>query len=112
MRKSSLFILIAVSIIIHAIPSVFGSSDAYAEDMEKPGTKPDSIFTPVVVSVISAPDPVKGSDGKYHFVYELEALNATGLAWRDRFDRRNDGDGGKIYCAQFRVTSLKTGQSS
>ena len=92
MQKSSLLILIAVSIIIHAIPSVFGSSDAYAEDMAKSGTKPDSIFTPVVVSVISAPDPVKGSDGKYHFVYELEALNATGLAWTiDSIDVLGDG---------------------
>jgi hypothetical protein len=97
MRKSSLFILIPISIIIHTIPSVFGSSDVYAEDMEKPGTKPDSIFTPVVVSVISAPDPVKGSDGKYHFVYELEALNATGLAWEIDSVDVTDGAGGKLY---------------
>ncbi len=92
MQKSSLFILIAVSIIIHAIPSVFGSSNAYAQDTEKPGAKPGSIFTPVVVSVISAPDPVKGSDSMYHFVYELEALNATGLAWTiDSIDVWGDG---------------------
>jgi len=41
----------------------------------------DDVFTPVVVSVINTPYPVKGSDGMYHLVYELEALNATGLAW-------------------------------
>jgi hypothetical protein len=74
--------LIAISIIIHAIPPVFGSSNAYAEDMEKPGTKPDSIFTPVLASVLNAPDPVKGSDGSYHLVYELKVSNATGLTWR------------------------------
>ncbi len=92
MPKSSLIVLIAVSIIVQAIPSVFGSSNAYAEDSAKPGTKPDSIFTPVVVSVISAPDPVKGSDGMHHFVYELEALNATGLAWTiDSIDVLGDG---------------------
>jgi len=43
--------------------------------------QPNTVFTPVVVSVLNAPDPVKGSDGMYHLVYELEALNATGLAW-------------------------------
>jgi len=41
----------------------------------------NTVFTPVVVTVLNAPDPVKGSDGMYHLVYELEALNATGLAW-------------------------------
>ncbi len=97
MRKSSLFILIAISIIIHAIPPVFGSSNAYAEDMGKSGTKPDSLFTPVVVSVISAPNPVKGSDGKYHFVFELEALNATGLAWEIDSVDVTDGAGGTLY---------------
>jgi hypothetical protein len=43
--------------------------------------QPNTVFTPVVVSVLNAPNPVKGSDGMYHLVYELEALNATGLAW-------------------------------
>lgn len=81
MQKSSLFILIAVSIIIHAIPLVFGSSNAYAQDTEKPGAKPDSIFTPVLISVLNIPDPVKGSDGIYHLVYELKVTNATGLTW-------------------------------
>lgn len=41
----------------------------------------DNVFTPVVVSVINTPNPVKGSDGMYHFVYELEAVNAIGFAW-------------------------------
>lgn len=43
--------------------------------------QPDNVFTPVVVSVINAPNPVKGTDGMYHFVYELEAVNAIGFAW-------------------------------
>jgi hypothetical protein len=43
--------------------------------------QPDNVFTSVVVSVIDTPDPVKGSDGMYHLVYELEAVNATGLVW-------------------------------
>ncbi|HSC35691.1 MAG TPA: M23 family metallopeptidase [Thermodesulfobacteriota bacterium] len=104
MQKSSLVLFIAISIIIHAIPSVFGSSNAYAQDKEKPGAKPDSIFTPVVVSVISAPDPVKGSDSMYHFVYELEALNATGLAWTiDSIDVLGDGK----PVASFKSEELK-----
>ncbi len=42
---------------------------------------PDNVFTPVVVSVINAPNPVKGSDGNHHLVYELELLNATAMTW-------------------------------
>lgn len=97
MRKSPLILFIAVSIIIHGIPSVFGSSNAYAEDMAKSGTKPDSIFTPVLVSVLNAPDPVKGSDGSYHLVYELKVTNATGLTWEiDSIDVM-DGAGGTLF---------------
>ncbi len=92
MLKSSLILFIAASVITQIIPSVYGSLNAYAGVTDKFGAKPDSIFTPVVVSVISAPNPVKGSDGMYHFVYELEALNATGLAWTiDSIDVSGDG---------------------
>ena len=97
MQKSSVFILIAISIIIHTIPSVFGSSNAYAKDMDKSGTKPDSIFTPVLVSVLSAPNPVKGSDGSYHLVYELKVTNATGLTWEIDSIDVTDGAGETLY---------------
>ncbi|MCI0480025.1 MAG: M23 family metallopeptidase, partial [Candidatus Dadabacteria bacterium] len=65
--------------------------------MDKSGTKPDSIFTPVLVSVLNASDPVKGSDGSYHLVYELKVTNATGLTWEiDSIDVM-DGAGGTLY---------------
>ena len=34
-------------------------------------------FTPVVMSVLTEPSPVLGSDGLTHFVYELQLTNAT-----------------------------------
>lgn len=108
MRKSPLILFIAVSIIIHAIPSVFGSSNAYAEDMDKSGAKPDSVFTPVLVSVLNAPDPVKGSDGSYHLVYELKVTNATGLTWEiDSIDVM-DGAGGTLYSLTGDVLNNRT----
>jgi hypothetical protein len=36
--------------------------------------------TPLVASVDNAPVPVKGSDGRYHVVYELTLFNFTGAA--------------------------------
>lgn len=66
--------IIRVLALILSVSIPLLSTETRADDAE-------NVFTPVVVSAISAPDPVKGSDGMYHFVYELEALNATGLAW-------------------------------
>ena len=36
-------------------------------------------FTPLVTSVLATPIPVKGSDGRYHLVYELLVTNAYKL---------------------------------
>jgi len=33
--------------------------------------------TPLLMRVLNAPEPVKGSDGKYHLVYELVLTNAS-----------------------------------
>ena len=38
-------------------------------------------FTPIVVSFVTQPHPVLGSDGKYHLVYELQLTNATSFTW-------------------------------
>ncbi|MCL4244653.1 MAG: hypothetical protein KJ002_05920, partial [Candidatus Dadabacteria bacterium] len=38
-------------------------------------------FTPIIVSVITEPHPVLGSDGKYRLVYELQLTNTTQLTW-------------------------------
>ena len=33
--------------------------------------------TPVLIRVVAPPEPVKGSDGELHLVYELELTNAS-----------------------------------
>jgi hypothetical protein len=33
--------------------------------------------TPLLMRVLDAPQPVKGSDGKYHLVYELVLTNSS-----------------------------------
>jgi hypothetical protein len=44
-------------------------------------------LTPVIASVAHPPVPVKGSDGRYHVVYELTLINVTpGKAMIARFD--------------------------
>ena len=34
-------------------------------------------ITPILMRVLNAPVPVKGSDGRYHLVYELEVEAST-----------------------------------
>ena len=38
-------------------------------------------YTPIIVSFVTEPRPVLGSDGKYHLVYELQLTNATSFTW-------------------------------
>jgi hypothetical protein len=46
-----------------------------------PRQEPDA-FTPIVASVVAPPWPVKGSDGRFHVVYEVQLLNAIPVPWR------------------------------
>jgi hypothetical protein len=46
-----------------------------------PRQDPDG-FTPVVQRVLAAPWPVKGSDGRFQVVYEVQLLNAIPVPWR------------------------------
>jgi Peptidase family M23 len=46
-----------------------------------PRQDPDS-FTPLVADVLASPWAVKGSDGRFHAVYEIRLLNTTPLPWR------------------------------
>jgi len=39
-------------------------------------------FTPIIASFVTKPHPVLGSDGKYHFVYELQLTNANSFTWQ------------------------------
>ncbi len=49
-------------------------------------------FTPVVLSVLAPPVPVKGSDGMYHFVYELVLSNSNTFNWEILSVEVLDGD--------------------
>lgn len=49
-------------------------------------------FTPVVMSVLTPPHPVTGSDGRTHLVYELQIANASSLEWRIETIEVLDGD--------------------
>jgi hypothetical protein len=51
-----------------------------------PRQDPDG-FTPVLASVVAPPWPVKGSDGRFHVVYEVQLLNAIPVPWRERASR-------------------------
>ena len=50
-------------------------------------------FTPIILSILTEPHPVLGSDGKYHLVYELQLTNTTPFTWRinslEALDRNN-----------------------
>jgi hypothetical protein len=46
-----------------------------------PRQDPDG-FTPVLQSVVAPPWPVKGSNGRFHLVYELQLLNTIPVPWR------------------------------
>ena len=41
-------------------------------------------FTPVMQRVVGPVWPVKGSDGRWHVVYDVQLSNVTGLGWRVR----------------------------
>ncbi len=41
----------------------------------------DNAFTPIVLSVLAPPVPVKGSDGLYHITYELFLSNSNTFDW-------------------------------
>jgi hypothetical protein len=55
-------------------------------------SKTDNEFTPIVMSVFSAPIPVKGSDGRFHLVYELFVTNAYKLDFEIASVEVLDGD--------------------
>ncbi|MFT0859248.1 M23 family metallopeptidase [Ancylobacter sp. G4_0304] len=52
--------------------------------------KPDEVLSSIVVRPLSAPDPVRGADGRVHLAYELAVSNAS--AWYVRLDRLESVD--------------------
>jgi hypothetical protein len=49
-----------------------------------PQSADPDVFTPVLQSVVGPVWPVKGSDGRWHTVYEVQLANVTSLGWNVR----------------------------
>ncbi len=58
-------------------------------------------FTPVVASVLATPIPVKGSDGRFHLVYELLVTNAYKLDFQIASVEVLDADRSENVLASF-----------
>ncbi|MFB3147855.1 MAG: M23 family metallopeptidase [Thermodesulfobacteriota bacterium] len=68
--------------VIEEVTEVIPAQDetvSKSESNSKETGETDNKFTPVVMSVLATPIPVKGSDGRFHFVYELLVTNAYKL---------------------------------
>jgi Peptidase family M23 len=61
-----------------AIPvAVSVTAGSASSGTDKPGISPTTLFTPLASQVLTTPQAVKMSDGKYHLAYELLLTNAT-----------------------------------
>jgi hypothetical protein len=57
-------------------------------------------FTPIVASFVTVPQPVLGSDGKYHLTYELQLTNATSFTWLiNSLEVLNANDYGQVFAS-------------
>ena len=65
---------------------------------QEPPLSPGGVFTPVVVSPIPQKKivPVRGSDGRYHVMYELQLLNSVPKPARLNSVRVLDAAGGRV----------------
>jgi hypothetical protein len=69
--------LAALGAILVAVSVTTGSASS---GTDKPGISPSTQFTPLASQVLTTPQAVKMSDGKYHLAYELLLTNATDVA--------------------------------
>ncbi|MFA9409176.1 MAG: hypothetical protein ACERKJ_10160, partial [Candidatus Dadabacteria bacterium] len=58
-----------------------GCNESNGGNMGNVVTDAESAFTPIVLSVLAPPVPVKGSDGLYHITYELFLTNSNTFEW-------------------------------
>jgi hypothetical protein len=58
-----------------------GCNDSNGSNMGNINSDTENVFTPVVASVLAPPVPVKGSDGKFHIIYELNLTNSNTFDW-------------------------------
>jgi hypothetical protein len=75
------------------------------------GIGPNTQFTPLAAQVLTTPQAVKMSDGKYHLAYELLLTNATGAAIEiQTVEVRDDSDGDVIL--SLSGTALSTAMNA
>jgi hypothetical protein len=81
--------VLGAGLAVLAVSPIAGASAASAD------RDPDA-FTPISLTTLNRPAPVLGSDGRYHLVYEVQALNISGLPWNIR-SLRAEGTNGRVY---------------
>lgn len=82
MRISIIGIITFCTLLAMAFFNIAGCNESNGSGGGINGGEDSNEFTPVVLSVLAPPVPVKGSDGLYHFVYELVLTNSNTLPWQ------------------------------
>jgi hypothetical protein len=86
------------------------AADAVSSGTDTPGIAPNTQFTPLAGQVLTTPQAVKMSDGKYHVPYELLLTNATGAPIEiQTVEVRDDSNGDVIL--SLSGTDLSTANS-
>jgi len=65
-------------------------------------------LTPITASVIARPWPVKGADGRYHVVYEVQLTNASPVPWIVRRVRVLSRAGRRVVVASWSGAGVRT----
>src|ERR671920_2374239 len=133
MRSARTYAVVAVVLIMGALlgavslawgdPGATGSNRSSALNPESGpvgggGAKqtPRGKQTPLLMRVLDAPEPVKGSDGKYHLVYELVLTNSSpGTAtveWVKTIDEKSGEVVGNIAGADVTSRMVRLGDVS
>jgi hypothetical protein len=87
---------------------LFGCSDSEGGTAREDVLAGDNnTFTPVVISVLAPPVPVKGSDGRFHLVYELLVTNSNNFDWQVLSVEVLDGNGTGNVLTSFSGEEVK-----
>jgi len=81
MKKNIVKLTMPFVFILAVFLSYAGCNESNGSNMGNVVSDTDSAFTPIVLSVLAPPVPVKGSDGLYHLTYELSLSNANTFEW-------------------------------
>lgn len=115
MRKQSSLLMVGVLTLLAAVSCVSGggATGGARESAGATGSKgagdlagdiqvniegggAEEDLTPILMRVLDAPEPVKGSDGKFHLVYELELTNTSPGTAKVKSVKTIDPGSGKV----------------